>query len=76
METNIFFKNLGTSARRTLADFLSRLPAFSLGAESISTMFEKRLVHVTLITIPHWLRYAYRPTSLDFVADLSEFTAH
>ena len=64
-------------------------------------MLEKTPVHVTLMTIPHWLRYArqivlvhrtladkarqdvfrssivrYRPTSPDFVADLSEFTAH
>ena len=42
---------------------LSRLTAFSLGAESISAMFEKRLVHVTLMTIPHWLRYARAPTN-------------
>ena len=55
-------KFVGTSACRTLADFLSRLTAFSLGAESpISAMFEKRLVHVTLMTIPHWLRYARAP---------------
>ena len=52
----------GTSACRTLADFLSRLTAFSLGDESISVMFEKRLVHATLMTIPHWLRYARAPT--------------
>ena len=42
-------KFVGTSACRTLADFLWRLTAFSLGAESISAMFEKRLVNVTLI---------------------------
>ena len=43
--------------------FLSRLTAFRLGAESISTMLEKTLVHVTLTTIPHWLRYARAPTN-------------
>ena len=43
--------------------FLSRLTSFSLGAESISAMFEKRLVHVTLMTIPHWLRYARARTN-------------
>ena len=59
----IGLKFVGTSACRTLADFLSRLTAFSLGAESISAMFEKRLVHVTLMTIPHWLRYARAPTN-------------
>ena len=40
----IGLKFVGTSACRTLVDFLSRLSAFSLGAESISAMFEKRLV--------------------------------
>ena len=46
-----------------LADFLSQLAAFRLGAESISAMLEKTLVHVTLMTIPHWLRYARAPTN-------------
>ena len=61
--SQIGLKFVGTSACRTLPDFLSRLIAFSLGAESISAMFEKRLVHVTLMTIPHWLRYARSPTN-------------
>ena len=87
-------KIFGTSVCRRQADFLSWLTAFSLRAESISAMFEKRLVHATLMTIPDWLRYAgaltdkarqdvlrsstvrYRLTSPNFVADLSEFTAH
>ena len=30
---------------------------------SISAMLEKTLVHVTLMTIPHWLRYARAPTN-------------
>ena len=51
------------SAYHTLADFLSRLTTFSLRAESISAMFEKRLVHVTLMTIPHWLSYRRVPTN-------------
>ena len=34
-----------------IVDFLSRLTPFNLGAESISVMFEKRPVHVTLMTI-------------------------
>ena len=59
----IGLKLVGTSVCRTLADFLSRLTAFRLGAESISAMFEKTLVHVTLMTIPHWLRYARAPTN-------------
>ena len=70
---------------------------------AVSYSIEKRLVYVTLMTIPHWLRYAraptnchgpphtsrqgptrrflrsstvrHRPTSPDFVANLSEFTA-
>ena len=42
----IGLKFIGTSAYRTLADFLSRLTAISLGAESISAMFEKRPVQV------------------------------
>ena len=48
---------------RTLADFLSRLTAFRLGAESLSAMLEKTLVHITLMTIPHWLKYARAPTN-------------
>ena len=48
---------------RTLADFLSWLTEFRLGAKSISSMLEKTLVHVTLMTIPHWLRYARAPTN-------------
>ena len=43
----IWLKFVGTSACRTIAVVLSRQTAFSLGAESISAMFEKRLVHVT-----------------------------
>ena len=34
------------------------LTAFRLKDESISALLEKTLVHVTLITIPHWLKYA------------------
>ena len=56
-------KFVRTSACRTLADFLSQLTVFRLGAESISTMLEKTLVHVTLITIPHWLKYVQAPTN-------------
>ena len=59
----IGLKFVGTSACRTLADFLLWLTTFSLGPELISAMFEKRLVHVTLMTIPHWLRYARAPTN-------------
>ena len=49
----IWLKFVWTSACRTLADFLSRLTAFRLWAESTSAMLEKMLVHVTLMTIPH-----------------------
>ena len=35
------------------------LTAFRLKDESISALLEKTLVHVTLMTIPHWLRYAH-----------------
>ena len=59
----IGLKFVGTSACRTLADFLSRLTVFRFGAESISAMWEKTLVHVTLLAIPHWLRYARAPTN-------------
>ena len=59
----IGLKFVGTSACRTLADFLSRLTEFRLGAKSISAMLEKTLVHVTLMRIPHWLRYARAPTN-------------
>ena len=57
----IGLKSVGTSACRTLADFLSRLTAFRFGDESISAMLEKTLVHVTLMTIPHWLRHTRAP---------------
>ena len=56
-------KFVGKSACRTLADFLSRLTAFKLGAKSISAMLAKTLVHVTLMTIPHWFTYARAPTN-------------
>ena len=59
----IGLKFVRTSACRTLADFLSRLTAFELRAESLSAMLEKTLVHVTIMTIPHWLRYARAPTN-------------
>ena len=59
----IGFKSVGKSACRTLADFLSRLTVFRFGDESISAMLEKKLVHVTFTTIPHWLRYARGPTN-------------
>ena len=59
----IGLKFVGTSACRIIPDFLSRLTAFSLGSESISAMFEKRLVHLTLMTIRYWLRYARAPTN-------------
>ena len=78
MELQIFcrgqirLKFVRPSACRTVADFLSRLTALRLGAESskikmapiplisasISTMLEKTLVHVTLMTFPNWLRRA------------------
>ena len=54
----IGLKFVGPSGCLTLADFLSRQTAFSLGAESISAMFRKRLGHVTLMTISHCLGYA------------------
>ena len=57
------YKFVGTPACRSLADFLSRLTAFNLGAELISAMFEKRLFNVTLMTISHRLRYARAPTN-------------
>ena len=57
-----YSKALYITASRTLADFLSWLTAFRLGAESISAMLEKTLVHVTLMTIPHWLRHPRAPT--------------
>ena len=60
---SIGIKCVGISIYRTLADFLLRLTAFSLGADSISAMFEKWLVHVTLMAIPHWLRYERAPTN-------------
>ena len=50
----IGLKFVGTSACRTLANFLSRQTAFSLGAESIYAMFEKMLVYVTLMIILHY----------------------
>ena len=56
-------KFVGKLAFRTLADFLSWLTAFEFGAESISAMLEKMLVHVTIMTIPHWLRYTRAPTN-------------
>ena len=52
----------GTSVCRTLTDFLPRLIAFRLGAASISAMFEKTLVYVTLMTIP-LLSYAQATTN-------------
>ena len=52
---------VGTSACRTLANFLLRLTAFKVGAESISAMLEKTLVHVTLMRIPHRLRHTRAP---------------
>ena len=60
-KVKVGLKFVRTSTCRTLPEFLSRLTAFSLGAESISAMFEKRLVHVILMTIPHWLRYVRAP---------------
>ena len=62
-EGQIWVKFVGTSVCRTLAYFLWRLTAFKLGAMSISAMLEKTLVHVTLMTIPQWLRYARAPTN-------------
>ena len=62
----IGLKFVGKSACRTLADFLSRLTAFRRGAESISAMLEKTLVHETLMAISHWLRYARAPTKLSW----------
>ena len=59
----IGLKFIGTSACHTLADFLLRPTAYRLGAESISAMLEKTLVHMTLMAIPHWLRYAQVPTN-------------
>ena len=56
-------KFVGTSTCRTLPYFLSRLTAFRVGVDSISAMLEKTLVHVTLMTIPHWFRYARVPTN-------------
>ena len=53
----------GTPVCHALADFLSRLTVFRLGAESISGMLEKTLVHVTPTTISYWLRYARAPTN-------------
>ena len=76
----IRLKFVGTSTCRTLADFLSWLTAFRLGAESSKSrwrylakiencfvgkdaMLERTLVHVTLRTIPHWLRFVQAPTN-------------
>ena len=42
-------------------EFLSRLTAFRLAAQQISAMLEEILVHETLMTIPHRLRYALGP---------------
>ena len=42
---------------------MSRLTAVRVGAESISAMLEKTLVHGTLMIIPHRLRYAPAPTN-------------
>ena len=53
---------VGPSACRKLVDFLSRLTALRLGAESskikmaptqLDAMLEKMLVHVTLMTFPY-----------------------
>ena len=59
----IGLKFVGASACRALAEFLSPLTPFRLGAESISAMLEKTHVHVTIMTILHWLRYARAPTN-------------
>ena len=59
----IGLKFVGTSACRRLANFLSRLTAIRLRTEPISAMLEKTLGHVTLMAIPHWLRYPRAPTN-------------
>ena len=57
----IGLKFFGTSACRTLADrvFVATIRV----SASISAMLEKTLGYVTLMTIPHWLRYARAPTN-------------
>ena len=61
----LFFSKLLSKINgfQALADFLSRLTVFSLKAELIAAIFEKYLVHMTLRTIPHWLRYGRAPTN-------------
>ena len=54
---------VGTSACRKLVEFLSRLTVFRLGAKAIFAMLEETLVHLTVMTIPHWLRNARAQTN-------------
>lgn len=58
------------SACRTLTDFLSRLTALRLGAESFKIKIapipltrRKLKIQVTLMTFPNWLRRARAPTN-------------